>query len=93
MKCLKLFWNAHLEFLSETVNIDNALFRFFLLYIILFVPALLLCFHIPDCYRSVPVFVPGRSSVSIGTDFFGHDFHNREGLERFDSESEMRRIG
>ena len=48
---------------------------------------------IPDCYRSIPVFVPDRPSVSSGTDFFGHDFHNGEGLERFDSESETRRIG
>ena len=40
---------------------------------------------IPDRYGSV--------SVSIGTDFFRHDFRNREGLERSDSESDTRRIG
>ena len=34
-----------------------------------------------------------RPSVSIGTDFFRHDFHNGEGLERSDSESDTRRIG
>ena len=45
---------------------------------------------IPDRYRSVPIF---RLSVSIGTDFFWHDFRNGEGLERSNSESDTRRIG
>ena len=31
MKCFELFWNARLRFLSETVNIDDALFRVFFL--------------------------------------------------------------
>ena len=43
-------------------------------------------------YRSVPIFISDRPSVSIGTDFFWHDFHNGEGLERSDSESDTRRI-
>ena len=47
---------------------------------------------IPDRYRSVPIFISDRPSVSIGTDFFRHDFHNGEGLERSDSESDTRRI-
>ena len=46
-----------------------------------------------DCYRSVPMFIPDRPSVSIGMDFFRHDFHNGEGLERSDSDSDPRRIG
>ena len=48
---------------------------------------------IPDRYRSVPVFISDRLSVSIGTYFFRHDFCNGEGLERSDSESDTRRIG
>ena len=48
---------------------------------------------IPDRYRSVPIFISDRPSVSIGTDFFRHDFHNGVGLERSDSESDTRRIG
>ena len=48
---------------------------------------------IPDPYRSVPNFITERRSVSIGTDFFRHDFHNGEGLERSDSESDTRRVG
>ena len=48
---------------------------------------------VPDRYRSVPVFISARSSVSIGTDFLRHDFCNEEGLERSDSESHTRRIG
>ena len=46
-----------------------------------------------DRYRSVPIFISDRPSVSIGTDFFRHYFHNGEGLERSDSESDTRRIG
>ena len=48
---------------------------------------------IPDRYRSVPVFISDRPSVSIGTDLFRHDFCNGEGLERSDSESGTKRIG
>ena len=44
----------------------------------------------PDRYRSVPIFISDTLSVSIGTDFFGHDFHNRERLERSDSDSDKR---
>ena len=47
---------------------------------------------IPDRYRSVPIFISDRPSVSIGTDFLRHDFRNGEGLERSDSESDTRRI-
>ena len=47
---------------------------------------------IPDRYRSVPIFISDKPSVSIGTEFFRHDFHNREGLERSDPESDSRRI-
>ena len=48
---------------------------------------------IPDRYGTVPIFISNRLSVSIGTYFFQHDFRNREGLERSDSESDTRRIG
>ena len=48
---------------------------------------------ISDRYRSVPIFISDRLSVSIGKDFFRHDFRNGEGLERSDSESDTRRIG
>ena len=47
----------------------------------------------PDHYRSVPILITDRPSLSIGTDFFWHDFHNGEGLERSHSESDKRRIG
>ena len=48
---------------------------------------------IPDRYRSVPIYISDRPSVSIGTDFFRHDFHKGEGLERSDSESDKRHMG
>ena len=48
---------------------------------------------IPDRYLSVPVFISDRPSASIGTEFLRHDFHNGEGLERSDSESDARCIG
>ena len=48
---------------------------------------------IPDRYRSVPIFISDRPSVSIRTDFLRHDFRNGEGLERSNSESDTRRIG
>ena len=47
---------------------------------------------IPDRCSSVPIFISDRSSVSIGTYFFRHDFRNGEELERSDSESDTRRI-
>ena len=47
----------------------------------------------PDRYGSVPIFISDRPSVSTGTYFFRHHFRNGEGLERSDSESDMRRIG
>ena len=47
---------------------------------------------IPDPHHSVTIFISDRLSVSIGTNFFRHDFHNGEGLERSDSESGTRRI-
>ena len=42
----------------------------------------------PDRYCSVPILISNRPSVSIGTDCFPHDFRNRQGLERSDSESD-----
>ena len=47
---------------------------------------------IPDRYHSVPMFISDRPSVSIEMDFFRHDFHNGEGLERCNSENDTRRI-
>ena len=48
---------------------------------------------IPDRYHSVTIFILDRLSVSIGTDFFRHDFRNEEGLECSDSKSDTRCIG
>ena len=43
----------------------------------------------PNRYRSLPIFMSDRPSVSI----FWHDFHNGEWLESSDSPSDTRRIG
>ena len=48
---------------------------------------------IPDRNRSVQIFISDRPSVSIGTNFFWHDFHNGEGLERSDSGKDTRSNG
>ena len=45
---------------------------------------LILCFHHTGLFRFN--FISDRPSVSMGTDFFRHDFHNGEGLERSYSE-------
>ena len=47
---------------------------------------------IPDRYRSIPIFISDRPSVSIETDLFPYVFNNGEGLERSDTESDTRRI-
>ena len=59
-------------------------------------PALPVLYCVPIIahrYYSVPIFILDRPFVSIGTDFFRYDIHNREGLESSDSESDTRRIG
>ena len=43
---------------------------------------------IPDRFRSVPILILDRPSISIGLDFSWHDFRNGEGLERSHSESD-----
>ena len=48
---------------------------------------------LPDQYRSVPIFISDKHSVSIRPDVFWYDLHNREDLERSDSESDTRHVG
>ena len=50
---------------------------------------LTLCFYHPGSLS----LISDRPSVSIGMDFFWYNFHNGEGLERSDSESDTKRIG
>ena len=88
LKCFEHFWNARLKFLSETVNIYNVLFRVLSLYVTSFVLTSILCCHHTGLLPLCSSFCTRQVFCFHWNRFFEHDFHNGEGLECFNSESD-----